>query len=140
MSSPYLTPLLLKKLATRFFWNSLNKALKQNNKLNFCRLLSLKRGYPTSFKSEVVFNMDMISKNIENREMQQHTDISPGRLSQMAGQVLESLTDKNMTATMEFQNLEIDMPKAQGPQGRELGSAKWIVNGKVLWTTELHKT
>jgi hypothetical protein len=103
-------------------------------------LLSLKRGYPTSFKSEVVFNMDMISKNIENREMQQHTDISPGRLSQMAGQVLESLTDKNMTATMEFQNLEIDMPKAQGPEGRELGSAKWIVNGKVVWTTELHKT
>ena len=58
----------------------------------------------------------------------------------MAGQVLESLTDKNMTATMEFQNLDIDIPKAQGSEGRELGNAKWIVNAKVVWTTELHKT
>jgi hypothetical protein len=45
-----------------------------------------------------------------------------------------------MTATMDFQNLEIDLPKAQGPEGRNLGSAKWIVNGKVVWATELHKT
>ena len=44
-----------------------------------------------------------------------------------------------MTATMEFQNLEIDLPKAKGPEGRDLGSAKWVVNGKVVWTTELHK-
>ena len=82
----------------------------------------------------------MNPKNIDNRELQQHTEVSLSRWSQMAGQALESLTDKNMTATMEFQNLEIDMPKAQGPEGRELGSAKWIVNGKVVWTTELHKT
>jgi len=81
----------------------------------------------------------MNPKNFDNRELQQHTEVS-SRWSQMAGQVLESLTDKNMTATMEFQNLDIDMPKAQGPEGRELGSAKWIVNGKVVWTTELHKT
>ena len=60
--------------------------------------------------------------------------------SQMAGQFLESLTDKNMTATMELQNIEIDVPKARGPDGRDLGSAKWIVNGKIVWTTELHKT
>ena len=32
----------------------------------------------------------------------------------MAGQVLESLTDKNMTATMELQHIEIDVPKARG--------------------------
>ena len=30
--------------------------------------------------------------------------------------------------------------KARGPDGRDLGSAKWIVNGKIVWTTELHKT
>jgi hypothetical protein len=44
-----------------------------------------------------------------------------------------------MTATMELQNIEIDVPKARGPDGRDLGSAKWIVNGKIVWTTELHK-
>jgi hypothetical protein len=58
----------------------------------------------------------------------------------MAGQVLESLTGKNMTATMDFQNLEINLPKAVGPDGRDLGSAKWVLNGKIVWTTELHKT
>jgi hypothetical protein len=57
----------------------------------------------------------------------------------MAGQLLGSLTDKNMTATMELQIIEIDVPKARGPDGRDLGSAKWIVSGENVWTTELHK-
>jgi hypothetical protein len=82
----------------------------------------------------------MSKSNYENREHELQQLQSPSRWSQMAGQVLESLTDKNMTATMQFQNLEIDLPRAQGPQGKDLGSAKWVVNGKIVWTTELHKT
>jgi hypothetical protein len=58
----------------------------------------------------------------------------------MIGQVLESVTGKNMSTTINFQNLEIDIPKAQGPDGRDLGSAKSTLNGKIVWTTELHKT
>ncbi|MDQ3838826.1 MAG: hypothetical protein M3297_06115 [Thermoproteota archaeon] len=60
--------------------------------------------------------------------------------SQMIGQLLESVTGKNMSTTIDFRGLEVDVPKAQGPDGRDLGSAKWTVNGKVVWTTELHKT
>jgi hypothetical protein len=82
----------------------------------------------------------MSKTNYENREHELQQLQSSSRWSKMAGQVLESLTDKNMTATMQFQNLEIDVPKARGPDGRDLGSAKWIVNGKIVWTTELHKT
>ena len=82
----------------------------------------------------------MSKTNYENREHEVQQLQSPSRWSQMAGQVLESLTDKNMTATMQFQNLEIDLPRAQGPEGKDLGSAKWVVNGKIVWTTELHKT
>jgi hypothetical protein len=41
--------------------------------------------------------------------------------------------------TIDFRGLEMDIPRAQGPDGRDLGSAKWTVNGKVVWTTELHK-
>ena len=82
----------------------------------------------------------MSQKNSENRHQDQQIQQSTSLWSQMAGQVLESLTDKNMTATMELQNIEIDVPKARGPDGRDLGSAKWIVNGKIVWTTELHKT
>jgi hypothetical protein len=81
----------------------------------------------------------MNQKNYENQQPEQQVQQSLSSWSQMAGQVLESLTDKNMTATMDLQNIEIDVPKARGPDGRDLGSAKWIVNGKIVWTTELHK-
>jgi hypothetical protein len=81
----------------------------------------------------------MNQKNYENQQPEQQVQQSMSSWSQMAGQVLESLTDKNMTATMDLQNIEIDVPKARGPDGRDLGSAKWIVNGKIVWTTELHK-
>jgi hypothetical protein len=84
--------------------------------------------------------MDMSEKSYENQQPEQQIQQSTSLWSQMAGQFLESLTDKNMTATMELQNIEIDVPKARGPDGRDLGSAKWIVNGKIVWTTELHKT
>jgi hypothetical protein len=82
----------------------------------------------------------MSQKDYENPEKQQHDTQQSLSRSQMAGQVLESLTGKNMTATMDFQNLEINLPKAVGPDGRDLGSAKWVLNGKIVWTTELHKT
>jgi hypothetical protein len=82
----------------------------------------------------------MIQENYKNQEEEQKIQRSMSVWSQMAGQFLEGLTDKNMTATMELQNMEIDVPKARGPDGRDLGSAKWIVNGKIVWTTELHKT
>jgi hypothetical protein len=80
----------------------------------------------------------MTQENYEKKQPEQQRSMNAW--SQMAGQALESLTDKNMTATMELQNIEIDVPKARGPDGRDLGSAKWIVNGKIVWTTELHKT
>jgi hypothetical protein len=82
--------------------------------------------------------MENNSKN-ENMQGQQQQQQSGSQWSQMIGQVLESVTGKNMSTTISFQNLEVDIPKAQGPGGRELGSAKWTVNGSVVWTTELHK-
>ena len=88
------------------------------------------------------------NKNIQGREQpQQQKQHQQGeqqqqasQWSKMIGQVLESVTGKNMSTTISFQNLEVDIPRAQGPDGRDLGSAKWTVNGKVVWTTELHKT
>jgi hypothetical protein len=104
------------------------------------QIVFLGRGYPTSYKSKVARNIGMIQENYEKKQPEQQIQRSMSAWSQMAGQFLESLTDKNMTATMELQNMEIDVPKARGPDGRDLGSAKWIVNGKIVWTTELHKT
>ena len=86
-------------------------------------------------------NSNNRDENKQSQEQhQQGTQQLASQWSQMVGQVLESVTGKNMSTTINFQNLEIDIPRAQGPSGRDLGSAKWTVNGKVVWTTELHKT
>lgn len=53
----------------------------------------------------------MSQNNYEKQQQEQQIQQSTNLWSQMAGQVLESLTDKNMTATMELQNIEIDVPK-----------------------------
>jgi hypothetical protein len=93
-----------------------------------------------SFKSKVVYaRVNMGKENNENMQGQGQQQ-SPSQWTQMIGQALENVTGKNMSTTLEFQDLEIDIPKAQGPDGRDLGSAKWTLNGKVVWTTELHKT
>jgi hypothetical protein len=65
---------------------------------------------------------------------------SPSQWSQIIGQVMEKLMGTNMSTTISFDNLEIDVPRAQGPGGRDLGGAKWTVNGKIIWTSEGHKT
>jgi hypothetical protein len=43
-----------------------------------------------------------------------------------------------MSMTYNFENLEIDIPRAQGPGGRQVGGAKWTVNGRIAITTETH--
>lgn len=77
------------------------------------------------------------NQNIENQ--QQQPEQSVGQWAQMIGQVIEKLTGTNMSTTISFDNLIVDVPKAQGPGGRDLGGAKWTINGKVVWTTESHK-
>ena len=48
--------------------------------------------------------------------------------------LFDRLTGKGAEISYNFERLEIDIPKAAGPQGQELGSAKWIVNGRVTIT------
>ncbi|HYX55493.1 MAG TPA: hypothetical protein VE818_05000 [Nitrososphaeraceae archaeon] len=76
----------------------------------------------------------------QNMQGQQQQQQSSSQWSEMIGQVIEKLTGKNMSTTISFEDLEVDIPRAQGPGGRDLGSAKWTINGKVVWTTEAHKT
>ena len=75
---------------------------------------------------------------MQSQEQQQQQQ-SSSQWSQMIGQVIEKLTDKNMSTTISFEDLEVDIPRAQGPGGRDLGNAKWTINGKIIWTTEAHK-
>ncbi len=59
--------------------------------------------------------------------------------AEIIGQLFDRLTGKGASVTYTFDNLVIDMPKAHGPSGQELGSAKWTINGKVVITAEAHK-
>ena len=75
------------------------------------------------------------TENMPNREQQQQAS----QWAQMIGQIMEKLTGAKMSTTITFDDLEIDVPKAQGPGGRDLGGAKWKINGKIVWATEGHK-
>lgn len=59
--------------------------------------------------------------------------------SEMVKGLIDKLTGKDMAITYEFRNLEVDMPKATGPEGKEIGSAKWRMNGKFVISTEVRE-
>ena len=75
--------------------------------------------------------------------MSQKGDISNQEPStqwtEIMGQLVDKFVGKNMAMTYNFDNLTIDMPKAQGPDGLHLGSVKWTINGKIIITTEAYK-
>jgi hypothetical protein len=60
--------------------------------------------------------------------------------AEIIGQLLDRLTGKGASVTYTFDNLVIDMPRAQGPNGRDVGSATWTINGKIVITAEAHQT
>lgn len=61
-------------------------------------------------------------------------------LPEIIKQVVDKLIGKNMEVTYDFQNLEIDVPRVTGPEGKEIASAKWKLNGKFVLSTQLLET
>jgi hypothetical protein len=47
----------------------------------------------------------------------QTTPESSNKWAEIAGQVIDRVVGKNMSMTYDFQQLTIDMPKAEGPGG-----------------------
>ena len=64
---------------------------------------------------------------------------STSQWAEIIGQLFDRLTGKGASVTYTFDNLIIDLPRAQGPDGRDLVSAKWTVNGRVVITAETHE-
>jgi hypothetical protein len=82
----------------------------------------------------------MENKTQESEITKQIGDKIEQNASQWSGvlkEVVDKLTGKNMDVTYNFDNFEIDVPKATGPDGRNLGSAKWKINGKFIFSTQL---
>jgi hypothetical protein len=56
----------------------------------------------------------------------------------IAVQIIDKLIGKNMSMTYDFQKLTIDIPKAEGPGGKHMGSVQWTINGKIIITSEAY--
>jgi hypothetical protein len=57
--------------------------------------------------------------------------------AQLLSQLVDKLTGKDLAITYEFDGLEIEVPKASGPGGKEIGSAMWKIDGKIVISTEV---
>lgn len=57
--------------------------------------------------------------------------------TQLLSQLVDKLTGKDLAITYEFDGLEIEVPKATGPGGKEIGSAMWKIDGKIVISTEV---
>ena len=66
------------------------------------------------------------------------TQETSNQWAELTGQIIDKLVGKNMSMTYEFQNLIIDIPKAQGPGGKHMGSVQWTINGKIIITSEAY--
>ena len=75
------------------------------------------------------------NKEIEKKDNAQENNVS--QWAEMLTPPVDKITGKDVSITYRFDNLEINVPKATGPNGKELGSAKWNINGKVVIHSQL---
>jgi hypothetical protein len=88
--------------------------------------------------------MSELSNNSGNETINNNSDRSKdsskehiSEWSELISRIIDKLTGKDLQVTYSFDNLEIEIPKAYGPDGRQLGGAKWKVDGKITISTEL---
>ena len=82
-------------------------------------------------------NIRMKVDNGYNRGKDDSQEDSKTKWSEVLAQIIDKVTGKDISITYEFDDLEIDVPKATGPNGQELGSAKWKVKGKIVISSEV---
>ena len=76
--------------------------------------------------------------NQSSQSGQENIDQKSTQWVDLIGALFDRLTGKEAVITYEFDNLVIDIPRAAGPGGKELGSAKWTINGRLLIKAEAH--
>ena len=84
--------------------------------------------------------MSQLNSNRDNRSQsdQENTNNKTTQWVDLISALFDRLTGKEAVITYEFDNLVVDIPKAAGPGGKELGSAKWTINGKLIIKAEAH--
>jgi hypothetical protein len=56
-------------------------------------------------------------------------------MTDLVEKLLDKLVSKDVAVTYTFDHLQIDVPQARGPGGKELGGAKWVIDGKLVIST-----
>ena len=74
-----------------------------------------------------------------NKGDQENDNSQTSNWVDLIGALFDRLTGKEAIITYQFDNLVIDIPRASGPGGKELGSAKWTINGKLIIKAEAIK-
>ena len=81
--------------------------------------------------------MSQINGNKDNYQRdQENSNTQTSNWIDLISALFDRLTGKEAIVTYEFDNLIIDIPRASGPGGKELGSAKWTINGKLIIKAE----
>ena len=75
------------------------------------------------------------NKDVEKKDNAQKDNVS--QWAELLTQLVDKITGKDVSITYRFDNLQINVPKATGPKGQELGSAKWNINGMVVIHSQL---
>jgi hypothetical protein len=76
-----------------------------------------------------------MSENLQGSDQSSQMQEKASHWSELISKVIEKVIDKDVSVTYTFDQLEIDVPSAHGPGGRELGGAKWVVDGKITIAT-----
>jgi hypothetical protein len=69
---------------------------------------------------------------MEKNQSEEQRSASTTQWAELLGQLFDRLTGKGAVVSYRFRNLEIDIPRATGPQDQMLGSAKWVINGELV--------
>ena len=57
--------------------------------------------------------------------------------SDMISKVIDKLTGKDLQVTYTFDDVEIEIQRANGSEGKHQAGAKWKIDGKITISTEL---
>lgn len=57
--------------------------------------------------------------------------------SDMISKVIDKLTGKDLEVTYTFDDVEIEIQRANGSEGKHNAGAKWKIDGKITISTEL---
>jgi hypothetical protein len=88
---------------------------------------------------ETIIRFKALIAAVSNMKSSDKTSKS-GQWADLLADLFDRLTGKEAEVTYTFDNLEINLPEAVGPDGKTLGSAKWTINGKILIKAEAHRT